>query len=87
MRDGGGYRRDHLQALAQRVEVDDREVRIMGHKRALLRTLVASGGAQTAGIGVPSFVPQWRASARRARGGVFSRNSVSFGLHSCGTRL
>ena len=29
---GGGYRRDHLRALAQRVEVADREVRIMGSK-------------------------------------------------------
>jgi hypothetical protein len=26
--DGGGYRHDHLRALAQRVEVADREVRI-----------------------------------------------------------
>ncbi len=57
---GGGYRGDHLRALAQRVEVDDREVRIMDHKSALLRTLVASGSAQTLGIGVPSFVPKWR---------------------------
>ena len=29
---GGGYRRDHLRALAQRVEVNDGEVRIMGSK-------------------------------------------------------
>ena len=28
--DGGGYRREHLRALAQRVEVADGEVRIMG---------------------------------------------------------
>ena len=42
MRDAkGGYRRDHLRALAQRVEVDEREVRIMGHKSALLLRLVA----------------------------------------------
>jgi hypothetical protein len=33
---GGGYRRDHLRALAQRVEVADREVRIMGSKGDLL---------------------------------------------------
>src|SRR5215472_6482658 len=32
--DGGGYRRDHLRALAQRVEVDAKEVRIMGSKSA-----------------------------------------------------
>ena len=57
----GGYRRDHLRALAQRVEVDDREVRIMGHKTALLSALFASGGGKTPGICVPSFVPKWRA--------------------------
>jgi site-specific DNA recombinase len=62
MRNGeGGYRRDHLRSLAQRVEVGDREVRIMGHKSELLRALVASGGGKTAGICVPSFVPKWRA--------------------------
>src|SRR5215475_11899625 len=38
----GGYRRDHLRALAQRVEVDAKEVRIMGSKSELLRTLVAA---------------------------------------------
>ena len=34
---GGGYRRDHLRALAQRVEVADGEVRIMGSKSDLLQ--------------------------------------------------
>jgi len=41
---GGGYRRDHLRALAQRVEVAEGEVRIMGSRSNLLRTLVAAGG-------------------------------------------
>jgi site-specific DNA recombinase len=59
--DGGGYRRDHLRALAPRVEVDQKELRIMGSKSALLRTLVAPSGAKTAGFGVPSSVPKWRA--------------------------
>jgi site-specific DNA recombinase len=59
--ENGGYRRDHLRALAQRVEVDRKEVRIMGAKSELLRTLVAASGAKTAGFGVPSFVPKWRA--------------------------
>ena len=59
--DSGGYRRDHLRALAQRVEVDAKEVRIMGPKSELLRTLVAASSAKTAGFGVPSFVPKWRA--------------------------
>jgi site-specific DNA recombinase len=57
----GGYRRDHLRALAQRVEVDAKEVRIMGSKSELLRTLVTASSAKTAPFGVPSFVPKWRA--------------------------
>jgi hypothetical protein len=61
MRTGnGGYRRDHLRALAQRVEVDEKEVRIMGSRSELLRTLVAASNAKPAGFGVPSSVPKWR---------------------------
>jgi site-specific DNA recombinase len=59
--ESGGYRRDYLRALAQRVEVDTQELRIMGSKSELLRTLVAASGAKTAGFGVPSSVPKWRA--------------------------
>ncbi len=58
--ESGGYRRDHLRALAQRIEVDQKELRIMGSKSALLRTLVAASSAKTAGFGVPSSVPKWR---------------------------
>jgi hypothetical protein len=36
-----------------------KEVRIMGSKSVLLRTLVATSSAKTAGFGVPSFVPKW----------------------------
>jgi hypothetical protein len=56
--DGGGYRRDHLRLLAPRVEVADKEVRITGSKRNLLRTLVAisSSGVKSDTLGVPSFV-------------------------------
>ena len=57
---GGGYRRDHLRALAQRVEVGDGEVRIMGSKSDLLRTLAAAGGVGALPGAVPSFVPKWR---------------------------
>ena len=53
---GGGYRRDHLRALAQRVEVADREVRIMGSRGELLRTLAAAAGVKSAPSGVPSSV-------------------------------
>jgi site-specific DNA recombinase len=52
--DGGGYRRDHLRALAQRVEVADHEVRIMGSKSHLLRTLAAISGVKLATGGVRS---------------------------------
>ncbi|UPK03944.1 recombinase family protein [Bradyrhizobium sp. 170] len=58
--ESGGYRRDHLRALAQRIEVDAKGVRIMGSKNVLLRTLVAASSAKSAGFGVPSFVPKWR---------------------------
>ena len=57
--DGGGYRRDHLRALAQRVEVDKGEVRIMGSKTNLLRVLAANGAGTAVG-GVPNLVPKWR---------------------------
>jgi hypothetical protein len=57
---GGGYRRDHLRALAQRVEVADREVRIMGSKGDLLRTLTAASGVKSPAQGVRSSVPKWR---------------------------
>jgi site-specific DNA recombinase len=57
--EGGGYRRDHFRALAQRVEVDTGEVRIIGSKTTLLRTLVAGASGTLSGA-VPSFVPNWR---------------------------
>lgn len=59
--EAGGYRRDHLRALAQRVEVADKEVRIMGLKSELLRTLVAASGEKSAAAGVRSSVLKWRA--------------------------
>jgi site-specific DNA recombinase len=58
--DGGGYRREHLRAVAQRVEVADGEVRIMGSKGNLLRTLAAASGAKSATPGVRSSVLNWR---------------------------
>jgi len=58
--DGGGYRRDHLRAFAQRVEVAEREVFIKGSKDELLRTLTAIGGGKSVDSGVPSSVLKWR---------------------------
>ncbi|OKO68107.1 hypothetical protein AC630_39355 [Bradyrhizobium sp. AS23.2] len=52
--ENGGYRRDHLHALAQRVEVADDEVRIMESKSELLRTLVAASSVKSAAFGVHS---------------------------------
>ena len=58
--DGGRHRRDHLRTLAQRIEVDQTELRIMGSKSALLRTLVAAESAKTVGFGAPGSVLKWR---------------------------
>ena len=52
----GGYRRDHLRALAQRVGVAEGEVRIMGSKSRLLQTLVAGSGVNS----VPTQGLKWR---------------------------
>ena len=58
----GTYRRDHLRALAQRVEVvDPSEIRILGSKTELLRTLVAAASVESVAAGVRSFIPKWRA--------------------------
>ncbi|WP_220475380.1 hypothetical protein [Paracoccus onubensis] len=53
---GGGYRRDYLRALAQRVEVDTGEVRIMGSRSRLLQTLVAGDGVNS----MPTQGLKWR---------------------------
>src|SRR5258708_39986651 len=56
--DEGGYCRHHIQALAQRVDVGEAEIRITGSKLTLLRTLVASGGVvKSATNDVRRFVP------------------------------
>ena len=56
----GGFRRDHPRAFARRVEVAEREVRIMGSRNELLRLLTSSNGVETAANGVRTFVPGWR---------------------------
>jgi site-specific DNA recombinase len=62
LEDGSGrYRRDHLRALAQRVEVADDEVRIMGSKSELLRKLVAVSSVETAVFVVQNSELKWRA--------------------------
>lgn len=58
-----GYRRDHLRALTQRVEVISKtEARIIGSRTHLLQALASSDGGNYAAVGrVLSFVPRWRA--------------------------
>ena len=53
---GGGYRRDHLRALVQRVEVAEGEVRIMGSKSRLLQALIGKNGVNS----VPTQGLKWR---------------------------
>jgi site-specific DNA recombinase len=54
--EGGGYRRDHLRALAQRVEVADGEVRIIGSKTRLLQALIGKSSVTS----VPTQGLNWR---------------------------
>ncbi|MBO0664094.1 recombinase family protein [Jiella sp. CQZ9-1] len=54
--EGGGYRRDHLRALAQRVEVAEGEVRIMGSKSRLLQALTGKNSVNS----VPTQGLKWR---------------------------
>lgn len=65
----GGFRRHHLQALVQRVEIGADEIRIRGSKPRLLQTLVASvgkHGVETAAHGVRSFALKWLAGLNEA---------------------
>lgn len=71
---GAGCCRDHLRALAQRIEVNEGEVRIMGSKSDLLRTLAAAGGSGTLPGAMPTFVRKWRSfqsSANRSLASEF----------------
>ncbi|RRN64680.1 recombinase family protein [Caulobacter sp. 602-1] len=57
----GKYRREHVRAVAQRVEViSPSEMRIMGNRTDLLRTMAASAGEQSAVLGVRILKPKWR---------------------------
>jgi len=68
----GTYRRDHLRALAQRVEVEGDAVRIMGSKTELLRTLIACAGVGSAEFRVRGLIPKWRPIADEAENYVHS---------------
>jgi vacuolar-type H+-ATPase subunit E/Vma4 len=57
-----GYRRDHLRALTQRVEVVSKtEARIIGSRTDLLRALASSDDGNFVAVGgVLGFKPKWR---------------------------
>ena len=83
----GTHRRDHLRALAQLVEVvDPSEIRILGTKTELLRTLVAPAGVESAAGSVRSFIREWRATtgetgnwmAVRTRAGAILFEDMTF---------
>ena len=58
----GTFARDHLRAVAQRIEVVSKsEDRILGTRSELLRTLTAASGVEAAVLGVRGFEPKWRA--------------------------
>ena len=82
----GGFRRDHLRALAQRVEVAEREVRIMGSRNELLRVLAAANGVGTAADGVRTYVPEWRSGRDRDRTFSNLRTLNGLGLNSYSRR-
>jgi hypothetical protein len=56
----GSFARDHVRAVAQRIEVVSRnEVRIRGLRSERLRTPTAASGVEAAVLGVRSFEPKW----------------------------
>jgi site-specific DNA recombinase len=60
--ENGGYRRDLLKAVAQRVEVtSEGGLRISGCKVELLRTLSANNGVESASLDVLTHARGWRA--------------------------
>lgn len=48
-----------MAAIIDRVEVDDRQIRIVGRKDVLEQAVLANGAVT---LGVRSFVRKWRAS-------------------------
>jgi site-specific DNA recombinase len=51
------FRKAYLGAIVDRVEVDDREIRIVGRKDVLEQAVLANSGPVP---GVRSFVRKWR---------------------------
>ncbi len=67
----GGFRRHYVQALVQRVEIADDEVRICGQPGRLLQTLTAASvGPDT--LDVRGFEPRWLPGAGESQNYVHS---------------
>jgi site-specific DNA recombinase len=59
--DDGKYRRAHVRSVAQRVEVlSTVEIKIMGGRTELFRTMAASAGEHSVLVEVRSSKPKWR---------------------------
>ena len=78
----GGFRRGHPRAFARRVEVAEREVRIMGACNELPRLLTSSDGVETAANGVRTFVSGWRRGRDSNPRDAFGAYSLSRGAPS-----
>lgn len=72
LKNNGSCRRDHLRALAPRVEVAEDQVDIMGSKSGLPRTLVTVSILETAAFGGHSSVLKWRAAPGEDENYVYS---------------
>lgn len=71
--ENGGYRRDLLKAVAQRVEVTpEGGLRISGCKVELLRTLSANNGVESASLDVLTHGRGWRALLNETENYIFS---------------
>ena len=67
------FRKAYRGSIVDRVEVDDREIRIVGRKDVLEQAVLANGGPVP---GVRSFVRKWRTKA--------DRGGATFEACSCG---
>ena len=55
------FRKAYLGSIVDRIEVDDREIRLIGRKDVLERAVLANSGPVP---GVRSFVRKWRTTSK-----------------------
>ena len=68
------FRKGYLGAIVDRIEVDDREIRIVGRKDVLEQAVLANGGFVP---GVRSFVRKWRAGQASVADPAFDLQAFS----------